>query len=96
MAVWNVEIGTQVSRAELQSKYDGSLGRGISAPAAGSGQRNIMLFWRPDHGEKWGYQDGWVPDGSRFFSQGWGRQETNLSKGTPRRTVAFYTTGATG
>lgn len=73
MAVWDVEIGTEVNRRELQSKYGGSLGRGISAPAAGSDQQNIMLFWRPEHGEKWGYQDGWVPDGSRFFFTGMGQ-----------------------
>lgn len=73
MTDWSVEIGQSVSRTFLHEQYGGSASRGISVPARGATQSNIMLFWKPQHGEQWGYQDGWTEDGSRFYFTGMGQ-----------------------
>lgn len=73
MTNWSLEIGKSVSRTSLHEKYGGSASRGISVPARGSTQTNIMLFWKPQHGEQWGYQDGWTKNGSRFYFTGMGQ-----------------------
>lgn len=73
MTNWSVEIGTSVSRTFLHEQYGGSASRGISVPARGTTQTSVMLFWKPQHGAQWGYQDGWTEDGSRFYFTGMGQ-----------------------
>ncbi len=63
---WDLEVGDVESRTWIQSRYGGSHSRGISAPA--SRGVDIMLWWRPGHGEQFGYADGWARDGTFNFS----------------------------
>ena len=60
---------------ELQSKLVmvARDSRGITAPAIKSGLDNILLWWRPEHGEKFGYSDGWSDNGTAFYFSGAGQ-----------------------
>jgi hypothetical protein len=71
---WELEVGAIDSRNAIQDRHGGSRQRGISAPAADSGLDSIMLWWEPDKGEHFGYEDGWALDGQTFFFSGTGRE----------------------
>lgn len=68
---WEMKVGDVASRTSIQLKHGGSLSRGISAPARGSGRHTTVLWWHPEHGEL-GYQDGWSPEGV-FYLTGTGQ-----------------------
>lgn len=65
---WELKVGDVDTRTAIQSRHGGSLARGISAPAAGNGSVDIMLWWRPEHGTLYGYADGWASDGAFYFT----------------------------
>jgi hypothetical protein len=69
---WDLELGEVDSRTAIQARYGGSNSRGISAPAAGGDQKDVMLWWDPQRGREFGYDDGWTSDGSTFFFSGTG------------------------
>lgn len=79
---WDIGVGDTDTRTSIQARHRGSPSRGISAPARGSGLRNIMLWWRPDRGGAFGYQDGWTPSGEAFYFSGLG-QEGDQGFSTP-------------
>lgn len=79
---WDLEVGDEDARTAIQERHGGSLSRGISAPARGSGRRDIMLWWRPERGEAFGYADGWTPSGDAFYYSGLG-QEGDQGFGAP-------------
>jgi hypothetical protein len=70
---WNLALGDEQSRTDIQGRYGGSSSRGISAPASGSGNTDIMLWWKPEHGHAFGYVDGWTDDASSFYFTGTGQ-----------------------
>ena len=71
---WDLEIGQEDSRTAIHSRHGGSTARGISAPAQSSARDNILLWWRPEHGESFGYLDGWTTDGTAFYFTGTGQR----------------------
>lgn len=71
---WDLQIGEEDARTAIQARHRGSLSRGISAPARGGGPADIMLWWRPDRGEAFGYEDGWTPSGDAFYFSGLGQE----------------------
>lgn len=70
---WGVAVGEELVRSELHKRFHGSGGRGISAPGRRYMPGNIMLFWRPERGHLFGYEDGWTEDGDTFFFTGMGQ-----------------------
>lgn len=62
------------ARTEIQAVHKGSGSRGISAPGKGTGLNNILLWWRPEIGETFGYADGWTEDGTAFYYSGTGQE----------------------
>lgn len=79
---WDLELGEEDARTGIQARHGGSLSRGISAPARASGQGDILLWWRPERGEAFGYADGWTPSGDAFYFSGLG-QEGDQGFGVP-------------
>src|SRR5690348_2557771 len=71
---WDLETGKDYKRTEIQEHHKGSTARGISAPGKATGLDSIMLWWRPEHGEGFGYQDGWTSDASAFYFTGTGQR----------------------
>lgn len=71
---WDLALGEVDSRTGIQERHRGSLSRGISAPARGSGHENILLWWRPEGGAAFGYLDGWTESGSHFYFSGTGQE----------------------
>lgn len=71
---WDLQLGDVDSRTSLQDRHGGSRSRGISAPAMGGPNHDIMLWWRPERGEHYGYVDGCAPDGSAFYYTGTGQE----------------------
>lgn len=71
--VWDLEVGQTSTRTALHERFGGSQSRGISAPAIGSGRHELMLWWRPERGESFGYSDGWSPGGDAFYFTGTGQ-----------------------
>lgn len=67
MTAWDLSIGDEDTRTGIQNRHLGSPSRGISAPAAGTGPGNIMLWWRPERGALFGYDDRWTEDGAAFY-----------------------------
>lgn len=70
---WDLSLGQEDSRTGIQSRFGGSNARGISAPAAGGTNSDIMLWWKPEHGSTYGYEDGWTRDHSSFYFTGTGQ-----------------------
>jgi hypothetical protein len=73
MNSWDLALGQEDSRTAIHSRHLGSESRGISAPGRRTGRHNIMLWWRPKHGEGYGYVDGWTADGDAFYFTGTGQ-----------------------
>lgn len=71
---WDLAVGDEDSRTEIQKRHRGSNARGISAPGRTTGLNDIMLWWRPEHGEGFGYLDGWTTDGTAFYFTGTGQR----------------------
>ena len=65
---WDLNVGDVDTRTAIQQRHGGSHSRGISAPAARPEAVDIMLWWRPEHGEQYGYTDGWASDGAFYFT----------------------------
>lgn len=65
---WTLEVGDAANRTAIQTEFRGSNARGISAPGRATGLKDIMLWWRPGHGELFGYDDGWDDDRGTSFS----------------------------
>jgi hypothetical protein len=70
--VWDLELGDEDSRSAIHERHGGSNSRGISAPAQGGDNHDIMLWWDPRRGEAFGYEDGWTADGTGFYWSGMG------------------------
>lgn len=71
---WDLQLGEVQPRTSIQAQYRGSASRGISAPARASGLDDLMLWWRPEHGAAFGYEDGWTPEGDAFYFSGLGQE----------------------
>jgi 5-methylcytosine-specific restriction protein A len=72
---WDMSLdGPPRARTEIQALHKGSGSRGISAPGKDTGMRNIMLWWRPEIGETFGYSGGWTEDGTAFYYSGTGQE----------------------
>jgi hypothetical protein len=74
VAAWDLALGDEDTRTGIQARHGGSASRGISAPAASSGSRNIMLWWTVERGELYGYVDGWTETGDAFYFSGTGQE----------------------
>lgn len=72
-AKWDLAVGQAATRTSLHARFGGSQSRGISAPAIGSGRHELMLWWRPEGGESFGYSDGWGVADSAFYFTGTGQ-----------------------
>ena len=70
---WDMQLGEEDSRTRIHSRHGGSTARGISAPARSSGRRNILLWWKPGHGDVYGYVDGWTRSADAFYFTGTGQ-----------------------
>jgi hypothetical protein len=70
---WDLNVGETDKRTAIQSRHKGAHSRGISAPSQSSGLKNILLWWRPERGEIFGYDDGWSPGGDVFYFSGAGQ-----------------------
>lgn len=68
-----MHIGDEDTRTAIQERHGGSLSRGIAAPSRRGGPTDIMLWWRPERGELFGYADGWTPEGDAFYFSGLGQ-----------------------
>jgi 5-methylcytosine-specific restriction protein A len=61
------EPGREYRRRELHRKYGGQEQGGISTPK----DQPFLLLFSSENGELYGYNDGWLPDGSyRYTGQG--------------------------
>lgn len=74
LTVWQMRLGDEDTRTSIQETYGGSPARGISAPAKASGLNDILLWWRPERGAAFGYEDGWTADGGAFYFSGMGQE----------------------
>lgn len=70
---WDVPLGKGDARTAIHARHGGSTARGISAPGKRSGRKNILLWWRPEHGSSYGYADGWTAAGDAFYFTGTGQ-----------------------
>ena len=61
---WSLRPGDAIKRTELHAKYGGRRQGGI-APSTQS--PNVMIFTAPS-GHKYGYFDGWQPDGCFHYT----------------------------
>ncbi|MFJ4185555.1 restriction endonuclease [Kitasatospora sp. NPDC089509] len=57
---WVLQPGDEIERKQLHSVYGGRTQGGIGPSAR---TPNVMIFADPVAGEKFGYYDGWMPDG---------------------------------
>ncbi|MER8100738.1 restriction endonuclease [Kitasatospora sp. NPDC094016] len=63
--VWELKPGEQVERKQLHATYGGRTQGGIGPSAK---TPNVMIFTDPIAGEKHGYYDDWMPDGTFHYS----------------------------
>ncbi len=69
---WELSPGDLIRRKELHSRFGGQQQGGISTPST----NNLVFLFTGSTGERYGYQDGWTPDGA-FDYTGQGCQRSN-------------------
>ena len=65
-SIFPITAGTKILRKELHEQVGGSVQGGICPTASG----HILLFSDPEHGEEFGYFDGWEGDTYLYYGQG--------------------------